>query len=173
MTGTELVIKVDIVYFLGIVGTLVAITWFAGHKFGKLENSIDWIKRELENLWSAIKGREAVRAGLEAKGSPLNPTELGWKYIKESSLENIVDREKKDWLLEKLKDSLGKNYTDYDVQETARRLLVSMKDDPIFKPVKEYAFSNGVDADIILLLGGLLLRDNFLNHPHQSSQPSN
>ena len=140
MTGTELVIKVDMIYFLGIVGTLVAITWFAGHKFGKLEDSIDWIKRELENLWSAIKGREAVRAGLEAKGSPLNPTELGWKYIKESNLENIVDREKREMLLEKLKDALGKAYTEYDVQEQARRLLVSMKDDPISIPSK-YRFS--------------------------------
>ena len=94
MNGTELVIKIDIIYFLGIIGTLIVLAYFAGGRFEKLENSVEWIKRELTNLWSAIKGREAVRAGLAAKGSPINPTELGWKYIKESGLENIVDKEK-------------------------------------------------------------------------------
>lgn len=167
--GTELVIKVDILYFLGIVGTLIVIAWFTGWRFGKLHDSIEWIKRELTNLWEAIKGKEARRLGAEAPGSPTHPTELGWKYIRESGLDNIVDKEKREDLIEKLKNILGKEYADYDVQEQARRLLVSMKDDPAFKAVKDYGFNNGVDVDIILLLGGLLLRDNFLNQPHQTA----
>lgn len=167
MNGTELVLKINILYFLGIIGTLLGITWYAAYKFGTLEDSIKWVKRELSNLWDAIKTREAMRAGVEGKGSPINPTELGWKYIKESGLERIVDEEKKEELLEKLRNFLGKDYTEYDVQENARKILVSMKDDPTLKPIKEYAFNNGIDVDIILLLGGLLLRDNFLNQPHQ------
>ena len=169
MNVTEIIIKIYFLYFLGIVGTLIGLTWYASHKFSKLENSIEWIKRELGNLWDAVKGREARRAGAEATGSPINPTELGWKYIRESGLDKIVDTEKKEELLEKLKNSLGKDYAEYDVQEKARKLVVSMKDDPMFKPVKEYAFSNGIDVDIILLLGGLLLRDNFLNQQHQTA----
>lgn len=172
MNGTELIIKIDILYFLGIIGTLIIIVWYAASKFGKLEDSIDWIKREFGNLWDAIKNREAQRSGLEAAGSPINPTELGWKYIKESGLDNIIDQEKKEYLLEQLQNSLDtENNTEYDVQEKARKLLVLMRDNQMFKPIKEYAFNNGIDVDIILRLGGLLLRDNFLKKSHKIAPP--
>lgn len=172
MATNPITINIDWQWALGIIGTLILIAFYAGSRLGRLENSMGWIKTELTNLWTAILGKEAIRHGLEGKGSPLNPTELGWKYIKESGLENIVDHEKRDELLAKLKETLGDNTSEYDVQESARKLLLSIKDDPMFKPVKDYAFNNGIDADIILILGGLLLRDNYLNRQHQSSPQS-
>lgn len=187
MSGTEIVIKIDILYFLGVIGTLLAITWYASSRFGKVENSIEWIKREMDRiqreldwikseltgLWDAVKGREASRAGVESVGSPIQPTELGWKYIKESGLGKIVDEEKREELLKKLRDLLGEDYTEYDAQESARRILMSSKNDPAFRPIKDYAFNNGIDADVILRLGGLLLRDNFLKIPHHTAASRN
>ncbi|MBI4990694.1 hypothetical protein HZB96_01215 [Candidatus Gottesmanbacteria bacterium] len=76
----------------------------------------------------------------EAPGSPLQPTEYGARIIEESGLKKILD-ENKEYFLTKLRNSLPKeHYTDYDVQETARKTLTSLKDDPMMNPVKEYAY---------------------------------
>ena len=44
-----------------------------------------------------------------------------------------------------------------------------MKDEPIFKSVKEYAFNNGLDVELILLLGGLLLKRQSLRRTASNS----
>ena len=98
MNSTELIIKIDMFYFLGIMGSLIAVVWFAGTKWGKVENSIEWIKEEMGNIWSTIKERQLHKAGVAGAGSPMNPTELGRKYLNESGLEKIIDEEKKEEL---------------------------------------------------------------------------
>ncbi len=69
--------------------------------------------------------------------------------------------------MEELKKQLVENYTEYDVQEKARNLLIAQKDDSIMNPVKEYAYKNGLNVEIILKVGGLWLRDDFLGIPRQ------
>lgn len=113
-----------------------------------------------------------MRQKLEGRKSPLNPTELGWKYLKGSGLDTIIDEKNRDWLLENLKNSLSPNYTDYDVQDTARRVMVSLRDDPMLREIKEYAFKKSLDVDLLLRLGGLLLRDNFFGQKHTVAPPS-
>lgn len=173
MSGTELIIKIDINYFLGIIATLLTLAWVASRKFSAIETSINWIKRELGRIWesmsaveSRLTGMESRIAGAEGNKSPLNPTQLGWKWLNESGLAKIIDEEKKTWLLQNLRNSLPPDYTDYDVQEVARRVVVSLKDDSLIKDVKQYAFEHGIDIEILLRLGGLLLRDNFLERKH-------
>ena len=149
----------------GLISIFIAImlfVWWCGTKVGKIDTSISWIKDELGKIWARFEK-------VEGAGSPLNPTQKGKKWLDDSGLSNIIDNSKKEWLLNELKKQLPKNYTDYDVQITARRLMVSLRDDEAIKPIKEYAFDNGIDIEIILRLSGLLLRDNFLNVPHKVS----
>jgi len=171
MEGTELVIKIDIIYFFGIMASLIAIAWYGGNRLGAIEASIGWIKEEFQKVWDTLTGREAQRMGAEGKGSPVNPTEIGWKYLRESGLDKLVDKEKREWLLNNLKNSLPKNYTEYDVQEVAKRVMYSLRDDPIMVEVKKYALSSGLDADMILRLGAYLLRDNLLEWEHSIAPP--
>lgn len=166
MSGTELIIKIDMIYFLGIIGTILTLAWIFSNKLSAIETSIIWIKRELGRLWNSISSMESRLAGVEGSKSPLNPTQLGWKWLNESGLAKIIDEEKKTWLLQNLRNSLPPNYTDYDVQEVARRVMVSLKDDSLMKEVKQYAFEHGIDIEMLLRLGGLLLRDNFLERKH-------
>lgn len=166
MSGTELIIKIDMVYFLGIIGTILTLAWIFSNKLSAIETSITWIKRELGRLWNSISSMESGLAGVEGSKSPLNPTQLGWKWLNESGLAKIIDEEQKTWLLQNLRNSLPPNYTDYDVQEVARRVMVSLKDDSLMKAVKQYAFEHGIDIEMLLRLGGLLLRDNFLERKH-------
>ena len=166
MSGTELIIKIDMVYFLGILGTILTLAWIFSKKLSVIETSITLIKRELGRLWNGISSMESRLAGAEGSKSPLNPTHLGWKWLNESDLTKIIDEEKKTWLLQNLRNSLPPDYTDYDVQEVARRVMVSLKDDSLMKDVKQYAFEHGIDIEMLLRLGGLLLRDNFLGWKH-------
>lgn len=124
-------------------------------KLGKISSAITEIQTILR-----ILGHE-TRHLVEAPGSPLQPTEYGAKLIKESGLE-IMLNDKKQALIKELKELLPDEHTPYDVQEVARNLMVSKKGDPDFKSVKDYAYKNGLDADVILQAGGLWLRDDFL-----------
>ncbi len=137
-----------------------------------IKNEIKWIKEQLDKIWDSSKVGQSRRVGAEGTGSPVNPTELGWKYLRESGLDKIVDEVKKEELINLLKKSLPKDYTDYDVQEMARRVVVSIEDISVIKSIKDYAFQNGLDADMIFRLGGLLLRDNFLGREHQTAPSS-
>ncbi len=144
---------------------IILTAWRGGHKIGSIENSIDWIKDEIGRMWGRLEK-------VEGTDSPLNPTERGLKKIKDSGLAEIVDKTYKEWLLERLKKLLPKDHTKYDVQTVARRLMISLKDKPMMRSVEKYAFDNGVEIELILRLGGLWLRDNFLKVPHKIAKKS-
>ncbi len=174
METTKLIINIDLVYFIGIVGSILYIAIRLSIRFGKLENSIDWIKEKFKEHWEAILANQQSistlqqsLAGMEASGSPLDPTKFGADHIKKSGLQKIIDETNKEELLKKLKKSLPEGHTEYDVQETARRVMVSMRNSALMKPIKDYAFKNGVVVNVLLSTSGLLLRDNFLGRKHQ------
>jgi len=169
---SNLEINIGVVSAISIIfvicGSLITIAWYAGSKFAAIETSLVWIKGDLVKLWAAIQGKEAKRQGLETPGSPVNPTQKGSTWLVESGLQNIIDGDQyKSMLLEKLKAILPPNHTEYDVQEKASEVLLSFKDAAMMGEVKEYAFQNGLEYDLILRLGRLLLRDNFLGWPHK------
>jgi len=103
---------------------------------------------------------------VESPGSPVAPTEYGEQLIKESGLEKILD-EKANFLTGELKKKLPENYTEYDIQEKSRETLIGLKDNEIMNPVKKYAYENGLKLDLILRVGGLWLRDDFIGRKRQ------
>lgn len=98
---------------------------------------------------------------VEAPGSPLQPTTFGEKLIKDSGLQKILD-DQSFFLKAELSKKVSEKYTEYDVQEKARSLLLELKNTDMMNPVKKYAYDNGLDVDVILKAGGLWLRDDFL-----------
>ncbi|MBI4118747.1 MAG: hypothetical protein HY452_00605 [Parcubacteria group bacterium] len=121
-------------------------------------------------LRNRFKGVNIVHGLVERGSSPLNPTEYGARLIKDSGLEKILE-DNREFLCTKLKASLPRDYTEYDVQEKARELLLFLKDDPILNPVKNWIYHNPViDIEIILKAGGLWLRDDFLGHPRKIAE---
>lgn len=105
---------------------------------------------------------------VEAPGSPLSPTAYGVKLITESGLKDILDTQKAH-LKKELQKRLPASYGEYDVQEAARTMLVAMNEDSMMGPVKQYAYENGLNADVILRAAGLWLRDDFLGNERQTS----
>ncbi len=118
---------------------------------------------EIQSIFK-MQGLELTYKVLEAPGSPVRPTKVGADLIKTSGLEKILN-ENKEFLSVELKKILPPNYADYDVQEKARDLLVSLSDNSLMNPVKDYAYNQGTSAENILRVGGLWLRDDFLGQP--------
>jgi hypothetical protein len=106
-------------------------------------------------------GFELKHCLTETSSSPLHPTEYGFKLLKESGMEKII-HENREKLFQELKAALGKNPTSYDVQEKSIGIMLSNKDKSLFNPIKEYVFERGINIDVILRLGGLILRDEYL-----------
>ena len=170
--GAGALISTIVVIFLG----LLAVIWKGKKEIG------DTVKEEMapfRTIGSAITEIQTILRNkfegviiehtlVEKAGSPLRPTKYGAGLIKDSGLEAILDQNK-DTLCTKLKASLPTSYTDYDVQEKARTLLINLKDDQMMKPIKEYVYNHPIDIEIILKVGGLWLRDDFLEQPRQIS----
>jgi hypothetical protein len=154
-----------ILFFLG----LLAIIWKGKSEIAstineqiKPFNSMAHAITEIQSILKSKFNELIINHSMVERGSsPLKPTSYGVKLIKDSGLEKILD-EQKDFLCTRLKAKLDKDYTEYDIQENARNLLVELKNDPMMNPVKDYVYNNPIDIKIILQTGGLWLRDDFL-----------
>lgn len=170
--GSTQLLAVIVTFFLG----LLAIIWKGKTEIAKtVKEELTPFKNTGSNLVNAVTEVQTILRSkfnginiahnlVERSGSPLSPTEYGAELIKNSGLEKILD-DNRDFLCTKLKASLPNNYTEYDVQENARSLLLELKDGAILNPVKNWIYENPTDIEIILKVGGLWLRDDFLKKP--------
>ena len=152
---------------IGVIGVIFILCYSEQQKF--LEKSLSPIKFaviEIQTLFREM-GKTIQYSLTETHGSPLKPTEFGWKLIKDSGMDKIIGDNKK-LFLDKLNEKLAgvKIITGYDVQEKSREIMIGFKNDPLMKSVKDYVFNNAIEIEVILRLGGILLRDEYLkNHP--------
>ena len=129
----------------------------------EMRQELDQIREDIKILIDRVSKIEGRMEQSVNKNSPLSPTPLGAKYIAESGLGAILDDpDKKAWLLEKLKADLPEDYLDYDVEESSRSILFALRNDRMMRPIKEYAFRNGLGVEVILGAGALWLRDDFM-----------
>lgn len=96
-----------------------------------------------------------------APGSPLKLTEYGRKLIDESGFEKILT-ECRDDLVQQVRDT--NPTTNYDIQAHAREIIEKLLegDDVRLKPLKDYAFNNGLPVDIFIPPAGIVLRDEVM-----------
>lgn len=150
------------------------LAWFIQDKFNilkktdeRLEGKVDKIGEKIEETRGAVIEMQDTfhRMGYPMQRilkttSPLTLTEFGEKLVKESGFERIFNeyREKiLGWVKEK------NPQTQYDVQEISREILLAYKDDPIFTPLKEYAYQHGeTSLEQILRAGGILVRNEMI-----------
>lgn len=183
MDGTPITINIDFFYLLIIIFTIISpliiVVWKGKEEisdtmdkklkpFANIANAITEMQTILKNKF---RGIDITHAMVEKGSSPLNPTPYGEELINKSGLAKILS-DNKEILCTKLKASLPNGYAEYDVQEKSRELLISLKDDPMMVPVKTWVYNNPMDINTILRVGGLWLRDDFLNTPHKVSETS-
>lgn len=148
----ELVIKIDWIWFLGIIGTLITIAFIAGGKFSKLETSISWIKETVTKL----EGRMDNAFG---SASPVKLMEKGLDVLNSSGLKEYIDKNQ-DALISNC--GLTKLHNQYDIQEKAFNCLDRFDFGDFENKLKKVSFERGMSIEIIRRIGGIYFRDILL-----------
>lgn len=149
-----IVIKIDWIYFLGIMGSLIAIAWYSSGRFTKAETLLDTIDKRLTNVEGRFSGAFQTQ-------SPISLTVKGTNLLEGSGLRKYIDDNKKDFS-EKCRS--GKKIdTAYDVQEAAFDCFDNIIFEPMFETkLKEFAFQQGVDMSVLRRVGAIYLRNLLL-----------
>lgn len=154
MAGMDtLVINVNWQYFLGIIGALIAIAYYAQGRFTSLETDVVWLKDTVNEL--TIRA-ENVRAKLFKSSSPVSLTAAGYVALKGSGLRSYIDANRNALLgsLNKVKDD------PYELQRRAFRILAVLPlEDPVAHHLHRFAFSHDVSPDLLRRIGAIYLRD--------------
>lgn len=137
------------------------------HKFQCVEKDLPLLKEQLEairkllfQLVTHLKGQVNIPESFVQSFSPNSLTDAGIKMMEESGLKNIIDTHKDSFIKEV---ESKKPPTNYDIEQLCCDILLSHKDDELFKPTKEYAFNHGIDLILMLYAAAIYLRDLVLS----------
>jgi hypothetical protein len=149
-----IVIYINWEYFLGLIGALIGIAYYANGRFTTLETSVDWLTETLRGLTIASEN-ELIK--LFNARSPVRLTRTGERLLSSSGLRSYIDAQKD--RLDAL--SSGTIASDpYERQSQAFRLLADLPFDPPFeRQLKEFAYSHGISTDLLRRLGAIYFRD--------------
>jgi hypothetical protein len=146
-------INIDWQYFLGIVGSLIALAYYAQGRFTSLETDVTWLKETISEL--TIRA-ENVRAKLFKSDSPVSLTAAGYIALKGSGLRSYIDANRNSLL-----HSLSRLRSDpYELQRHTFKLLAELPlEDPVARHLNKFAFSRDISPDLLRRVGAIYLRD--------------
>lgn len=149
-----IVINVNWEYFFGLVGTLVALAYYANGRFTRLEVSVDWLKEALRGLKISTENSEARLFDLS---SPITLTRAGDRLLRLSGLKAYIHDHAEE-LRAQCQCPLGGD--PYKLQSCLFRTFGEVALETDFEhQLNEFAFSNGVSVEILRRLGAIYLRD--------------
>lgn len=150
----SLTINITWEYFLGVLGSLIALAYYTNGRFSVIETDVGWLKETIAEL--AINA-ENVSAKLFKNGSPVSLTATGYHVLQRSGLKSYVET-KRATLLAALK--LRRSGNPYEIERRAFRLLADLPFEAIVgEHLNNYAFKNGVSMNILRRVGAIYLRD--------------
>ena len=149
----NLIIYINWEYFLGLIGTLIAIAYYANSRFSRLETSVEWLKETVSSLQIAFENRSAKLFDVR---SPVSLTPAGRRMLIRSGLKSYIDAHKAE-----LAQRIARSASDtYQKQLCAFRLFADLQfEQPIQGRLNKFAFANGVSTDMLRRLGAIYLRD--------------
>ena len=149
-----IVITISWEYFLGLLGTLIAIAYYSNGRFTVLETDIGWLKEMISEL--SIKA-ENVSAKLFKSGSPVSLTSAGYHALARCGLRSFVDAHRRSLLAALNAESVADRY---EIQRRAFSLLAKLTlDDPVARHLSSFAFSNGMSTAVLRRAAAIYLRD--------------
>jgi hypothetical protein len=152
MSGLD--INISWQYFLGILGSLIAIAYYTNGRFTRLETNFQWLADALRDL--TIKAENVSAKAFDA-GSPISLTATGERLLQDSGLKSYIDRHRDD-----LTAQLGVSvpFDLYSVQDAAFRLFAGISlDEPLVRHLNKVAFKAGTSTDLLRRIGAIYLRD--------------
>jgi hypothetical protein len=147
-------ISINWEYFLGLLGTLIALAYYANGRFTRLETSVEWLTETFRGLKIASENGSMK---LFDTASPVSLTKVGWHVLKESGLESYIDTQEERLTAQCRRDPSSDRY---EVQSSAFRIFADWKfDRPFQRQLNEFAFANGMSSDLLRRVGAIYLRD--------------
>lgn len=148
-----IVINIDWQYFLGIIGSLIAIAYYAQGRFTALETDVTWLKETLSEL--TIRA-ENVHAKLFKSSSPISLTPAGYVALKASGLRSYIDANRNALL-----GRLDKVTSDpYELQRHIFMLFAELPlEDVVARHLNKFAFTNEVSTALLRRVGAIYLHD--------------
>jgi hypothetical protein len=154
----NIIISINWEYFLGLIGTLIALAYYANGRLTRLETSVEWLKETLRSL--KIASENGAMRLFETR-SPISLTKIGQRALDQSGLKAYIDAHRQ----ELTRKCQRKRASDpYEVQLCAFRLLADLPIDASFEhQLNEFAFANGISADLLRRVGAIYLRDTAMS----------
>ena len=149
-----LVISISWEYFLGVMGSLIAIAYYTNGRFTALETTVAWLKDTVNEL-SLVS--ENHRTKLFRNSSPVTLTPTGYNLLRDSGLKSYIDAR-----IQKLLSALkAPTLSDqYDLQRRTFHLVADLPfGDVVERHLNNFAFTNGISMDLLRRVGAIYLRD--------------
>jgi hypothetical protein len=151
---SDLAVNISWEYFLGIIGSIVALAYYTNGRFTRLETNFEWLAEAVRDL--TIKA-ENISAKLFDAGSPVALTNTGRRFLERSGLKSYIDA-RKTQLVAQLQARRPLDL--YSVQESAFRLLADASLDATSKQqLNRFAFESGISTDLLRRVGAIYLLD--------------
>jgi hypothetical protein len=147
---TNIVIYIGIYKFIGTIGTLVVLTWWASHRLTKVETKVDMFETRL----TGMEGRLDASFG---SGSPLRLLTKGETILNESGLKKYIDDNKAKMLSDCQSGNTMTNQ--YDIQEAVFKFFDGYDFGDFESALKSSAFKYGVTLETIRRIAGIYFRD--------------
>lgn len=163
---TELVIKIDWIYFFGIIGVIITIAWAFSGRISKIENTISWIRNAIKDIKCRLDNHDAEIGNMKINickygksDSPMKPNNEGDKLLKNSGFYANYDKIKK--LVFPVLDSY-KTRTLYDAEKNTLAVFDEFKDNPIFDDMKNYSVNHpDKPLELIFTIASWIIRDDY------------
>jgi len=149
-----LAINIDWEYFLGIIGSIIALAYYANGRFTRIETNFEWLSDTVRDL--TIKAENISIKAFET-GSPISLSATGEQLLRDSGLKSYIDHRREE-LTARLRARAP--FDLYTVQESAFRLFDGISlEDAFAKNLNKFAFRNGTSTDLLRRVGAIYLRD--------------
>jgi hypothetical protein len=144
----SLIIYISWEYFLGIIGALIGIAYYANGRLTKLETSVEWLAEAVRELRTQF---ENGARKLFNPGSPIKLTRVGRRILERSGMKSYVDTHKEELL------GLCKDQADsYSFQGAAFHLFEGLRfDERDARQLRQAAHATGLSIEILRRAGAI------------------
>jgi hypothetical protein len=147
-----LAINISWDFFLSVMGSLIALAYYANGRFTGLETNVDWLKETISEL---LINAENIRTKLFKNGSPVTLTATGYHVLQRSGLRSYVDSKRHNLL-----SALRVSSDQYELQRKVFQLFAQLRfEDPVARHLHDFAFANGISTDLLRRIAAIYLRD--------------
>lgn len=149
-----LIINIGWEYFLAIMGVLIAIAWYSGSRFAKIEEAIKWVKTAINDLKTTTDNEKNPAFDSQ---SPVNLNDRGKSWLQSSGLKDYIDSHK-DQFMKMCEEK--RNTNPYDIQQHVFAYFDTFDFEfQVDKKLKEFAFRKGTTMNIVRRLAGIYFRN--------------